>query len=224
MDPRPRVIVALSDATERAAVADWLSADGFEPVPRSTPQSAIDDVQLGRFDAMVADEGPATRVGLPALVLARNSTALTILIGEGEAKGKAVTGHIAYLARPIDRVTLICFVSMAIQERGPVRRSVRKPVNRFDVLVNGVPSHIVDVSAEGVRVEVPRDHRGVGLPHFTVQVPLVGVTITARRMWSSPSSRRMIAYGGALTPSRPSVQQGWQAFIDIVPVVGQRQA
>lgn len=173
---------------------------------------------------MVADESLAARVGLPALVLARNRTALTILFGDGEAKGKAVTGHIAYLARPIDRVTLICFVSMAIHDRGPARRSARKPVNRFDAFVNGVPSHIVDVSTEGVRVEVPRDHRGLGQPHFTVQVPLVGVTITARRMWSSASSKRMVAYGGALTQNRPSVQQGWQAFIDLVPVMGQPRA
>ena len=43
---RPRVIVSLPNATEAAAIAAWLRADGFEPVPRSTAQAAANETLL----------------------------------------------------------------------------------------------------------------------------------------------------------------------------------
>jgi hypothetical protein len=126
-----------------------------------------------------------------------------------------------YLSRPIDRAMLMCFVAMAILESRPSRRSIRKPVNYFEAIANGVTSQIVDVSAEGLRLEVPHDARSTLPPFFTVRVPLVGVAVTVQRMWTQSSRAKKASswYGGALSNNRASIAQAWRAFVDTVPVM-----
>jgi CheY-like chemotaxis protein len=224
MTARPRVIVALPDSAEGAAVADWLSTDGFEPVRRPTPRAAVDEIQSRAFDLVIADAALALGSGLHTLARARNPLPPTILIGDASGTGsKGASGQTICLTRPIDRATLACFVSMAILDRRPLRRSTRKPVNRFDAFVNGMPSHIIDVSAEGLRLELPRDTRTALPPHFTVRVPLVGIAITAQRMWVRSSTGRASTmwYGGALSQNRPSTERAWRAFVDTIPVIGE---
>jgi hypothetical protein len=222
MSNRPRVLVALPDLTESAAVADWLSDDGLEPVRRSSPRAAAEDIQAKPFALMIADAGWAASAGLPALLRGHNPQSFSLLIGDTPA-GAATGGHVSYLSRPLDRAALSCFVWMEINDRRPFRRSIRKPVNRFEAIVNGVPSHIVDVSSDGLRLEMPRDNRIALPPAFTVRVPLMGVAIVAQRMWMRTASNRGVWYGGALAPNRPSAAQGWRAFVDMVPVVGEKR-
>jgi hypothetical protein len=216
---RPRVIVSLPNATEAAAVADWLRSDGFEPVHGSTPQGAADQM-LAPFALLIADY---THRRL--LMQSRGYKQLipTILIGNAAtaSSGDTLGAQTMYLSRPIDRAMFTCFVAMAILESRPVRRSIRKPVNRFDAVANGVPSHIVDVSLEGMRLEVSRDGRSALPPIFTVRVPIVGVSMTVQRMWAHSSSRRdsSIWYGGALSQNRAIVNQAWRIFVDNIPVV-----
>ena len=148
----------------------------------------------------------------------------TILIGNAAtaSQGDALGAQTMYLSRPIDRAIFTCFVAMAMLESRTVRRSIRKPVNRFEAMVNGMPSHIVDISAEGLRLEMSRDGRSALPPYFTVRVPLVGVAVSVHRMWAQSASRRRessIWYGGALSQNRASITQAWRAFVDSVPVM-----
>jgi hypothetical protein len=210
--------VSLSNPTERTAVADWLQADGFEPVPRSTAQAAAAETLLP-FALLIGDvshrqlllqqrgRGPQT----PAILIGNAATA-----SQGDALGPQVT----YLSRPLDRAVLMCFVAMGILEARPVRRSARKTVTPFEAVAEGIPGHIVDVSLEGLRLEVPRDRRSALPPYFTVRVPLVGVAVRVQRMWTHSSARRdaTIWYGGALAGNRPNIIQAWQTFVDTVPV------
>jgi len=225
MADRPRVIVALPDSAEGAAVADWLSADGFDPVRRPSLRAAADEMRARTFDLVIADATLAVHIGLHTKGRALSPLAPTIVIGDAAAapQAKGVSAQTIYLTRPIDRAMLTCYVSMAIFDGRPTRRSVRKSVNRFDAVVNGVPSHIVDVSAEGLRLELSRDRRAVLPPHFTVRVPLVGVAVTVQRMWArSPLSRASTMwYGGALSQNRASVEQAWRAFVDTIPIIGE---
>jgi hypothetical protein len=112
-----------------------------------------------------------------------------------------------------------CFVSMAILDTRPTRRSMRKLVNRFDAVVNGVPSHIVDVSIEGLRIEVAGERRAALPPYFTVRVPLVGVAVTVQRMWTRSSMKRNSAiwYGGALSQNQVALNEAWRRFVDTIP-------
>jgi hypothetical protein len=216
---RLKVIVSLPNATEAAAVADWLRSDGFEPVLRPTPQAAAAEM-AAPFALLIADDSHRR-----LLIQSRSLNPLTpaILIGNAAtaSSGNALGAQTMYLSRPVDRAMFTCFVAMAILDSRPVRRSIRKPVNRFDAVANGVPSHIVDVSLEGMRLEVSRDGRSALPPFFTVRVPIVGVSMTVQRMWTHLSARResSVLYGGALTQNRAIVTQAWRIFVDNVPTV-----
>jgi hypothetical protein len=85
-----------------------------------------------------------------------------------------------FLERPVDHATFVCTVTMALMDSRCERRSPRRSVIAFEALVNGVPSHIVDVSNEGVRLELPRE-RALARPHFVLRVPMVGVGVTVQR-------------------------------------------
>ncbi len=220
MADRPRIIIALSDLTESATVADWLTADGFEPVERPSPGAAREEMQSRAFDLLIADTTLAFRGGLIATGRGRNPLTPTVVIGDTEECTSAI-GRNMYLSRPVEPAMLACTVSMAMVEGRPVRRSERKSVNRFDAIVNGVPSNIVDLSREGVCLEMPRDRRTVPPPYFNVRIPLIGLTVTVQRMWAKPrlsNGRTETTFcGGALAQNQAKVEQAWKAFVDNVP-------
>ena len=211
------MIVSLPNPLEATAVADWLLADGFNPVKRSTPQAAADEMILP-FALLIAD---VSHRRLLMQSRGRNPLMPTILIGNAatSTSGDTLGAQTMYLSRPIDRAMFTCFVAMAMLDSRPVRRSVRKSVNRFDAVANGVPTHIVDVSLEGLRLEMTRDKRAALPPYFTVRVPLVGVAVTVQRMWTQSAARHepSVWYGGALSQNRSAIIQAWRTFVDTVP-------
>jgi len=220
---RPRVLIALPNSVEAELVAKRLADDGLEPVKRSTPESATAEIRSARYDVLVADAALAFRSSLHILVRARNPQAVTILVGDVAVAGQGdpSSGQTIYLARPLDAPTVSCFVSMALIDGRPVRRSPRKRVSRFDASANGIRLHIIDVSTEGLRLEVPRDSRTVLPPFFNLRIPIVGVSMTVRRMWThtSQSQPSTVWYGGALSHNRVAVDQAWRTFVDTVPAL-----
>ena len=220
---RPRVLVALPDPTEGATVCDWLTANGFEPLHRTTPSAAAADMQARAIQLLIADASWAVGTALQSVTRSRGQLVPTILIGDAiERRAAAVNAQTMYMTRPIEPAVLSCFVSMALMDDRPVRRSPRKEVKRFDALVNGMPSGIINVSPEGLRLEVPRARRATLPPYFAVRVPLVGVAIIAKRMWTmSPSKQGSTIFcGAALSHNRASSEERWRAFVDTVPIVG----
>jgi len=221
---RPRIIISLPDSAECATVAEWLLADGFEPVRRPTPQAAADEMRDRPFALLIVDADHAFKRGLHPPAEARHVP--TIVIGGSAAGSSAegISGQTVYLTRPIDRAVFGCFVSMAILDNRPARRSTRKLVNRFDAVVNGVPSHILDVSFEGLRLEVAGERRAALPPYFTVRVPLVGVAVTVQRMWSRSAAKRhpAIWYGAALSQNRIAINEAWRRFVDTVPAASDK--
>jgi hypothetical protein len=222
---RPRVIIALPDAIECGSVADWLVAEGFEPVRRSSPAAAAEEMQARAFDLLIADVAFAFQGGLHAAGLRRNRLTPTVVIGDFAAaeQCEAVNQRAMFLTRPVERALLVCTVSLAILDGRPIRRSTRKLVRRFEAVVNGVPSHIIDVSNEGLRLEMPRDGRSsVPPPHFSVLVPLLGVAVFVQRIWARtlPDEGRTEATwcGGVLKQNGARAERAWRALVDAIPV------
>jgi len=222
MAGRPRVIVALPDWTEGSLVANWLSENQFEPVHRSTMEAAASEIRTRPFNLIIADASWAVSNVFQTPARGCNTTAPNILIGNAtDRRATAMDGQAMYLTRPIELAVLSCFVSMALMEDRPVRRSPRKTVQRFDALINGEPAAIVDVSAEGFRLELPRTRR-LPPPYFGVRIPLVGVAIIASRRWAmSPSKDASKTWCGAALSYNPSgAEEAWRSFVDTVPLVG----
>jgi hypothetical protein len=225
MANRFRVVVAVPNPVESASLADWLLADGFEPVIRPTPQAIAEELRTRTVALVIADALLFRSTLLQAQLRASAPLTPTMLIGDDglTPQREDASSQIITLARPIDRAMFGCFVSMAIMDGRPARRSVRKPVNRFDAVANGVPSHIVDVSAEGLRLEVPRDRRAVLPPYFMLQVPLAGIAVTVQRMWTGSASNgaTTVWYGGAVAQNQPRVAENWRRFVDTLPQAAQ---
>jgi hypothetical protein len=226
MAERPRVVIALPDSAESATVSEWLLTEGLEPVRRPTVKAAADEMSARPFDLLIVDALFALRHGLHAGPRGRNPLTPTVVIGDSTAVGAdALRRRAMYLNRPVDRAILVCTVSMAILDGRPTRRSPRKPVNRFNAIVNGVPSHIIDVSNEGLRLEIPPGRRSTPPPYFNVRVPDMGVGVIVQRMWARtwPTQGRLdvLRCGGALSQNRLAAEQGWRHFVDTIPVSGE---
>jgi hypothetical protein len=128
-----------------------------------------------------------------------------------------------FVARPVDRATFVCSVSMALVDGRTPRRSPRKAVGRCAVTVDGVPSYLIDVSNEGLRLDLPRQGGHSPAPLFVVHVPVLGVALSVQRVWVSsppPSVRSASAWCGA-TLARNSMrsEHSWRAFVASIPGV-----
>jgi AmiR/NasT family two-component response regulator len=221
----PRIIVALPNAIESATIADWLGTNHYEPVRRPDSRSAAREMHARDFDLLVADAAFAIGDGLLTVSRQRNPSMPIVVIGDSADAdlSDAVSHHAMYLERPLERATLLCTVMMAILEGRPSRRSERKIASRFEAVVNDVPSHIIDASYHGLRLQMPA--RGVaGLPpYFNVRVPLIGVAVKVQRVWArtAPSQATPAIWcGAALSANGPANEQRWRGFVDMLPVVG----
>jgi hypothetical protein len=122
-----------------------------------------------------------------------------------------------YLGRPVERATLMCTITMAMMDERPVRRSPRKNVDRFEAVVDGTRSNIIDVSPEGLRLEIPADRRSAPPPFFSVRVPVIGVALIVQRMWAIRRSAAISWYGGELARNSSRAEQAWRDFVDAIP-------
>jgi CheY-like chemotaxis protein len=225
MTGRPRIVIATPDRAECEVLADWLTADGYEPIRAVNLRAAADEIQSHSFDLLVADHAFAFRGGLHATSRGRtcNPHMPTVIIGESDQAARAVAArhHTMYIERPVERAAFVCMVSMVIMENRPIRRSMRKAVPGLEAMVDGVAFRVLDVSNEGLRLEAPRRHRAVLPPYFNVRVPLIGVALTIQRVWISiPSGfprTDVASCGGALVDDSQRGSEAWRAFVDALP-------
>ena len=224
MASRPRIIVASPHTVESNTVSDWLTSEGFEPVRISTLERVMEEIRDRALDALVIDRILACKPGQQTIgaVRARNSKTPIVVIGDDDSSAEAqvLARGATYVTRPLDRVSFTCTVSMAVMETRPERRSLRKRVNRLDAVVEGVPAHLIDISNEGLRIEVPRLRKAPAPPPvFNVKVPLLGVVVLARRMWASnlPATQEAVWYGAELSGNNAKVQMAWRTLVDTIP-------
>ena len=221
---RQQVIVATPNADEGEALAAWLDDEGFEPLPKPTLKSVSEAVAVQPFDLAIVDAGFVSCGGLRPFGLARFRDTPVIVLGDA-ADGSACAAfgtQMMFLERPIDHATFICTVTMALMEGRLDRRSPRRAIRPFEATVNGVKSYIIDVSREGVRLELPRD-RPMVTPQFALRVPLIGVGVSVQRVWvrvpRPDENLRVMWCGGELGRNTVLADQAWQRFIDTVAPV-----
>jgi hypothetical protein len=219
MSVRPRIAVASPLAAECTFLADWLTAEGFEPFRLSSHVRLAEELRARAFDLLVVDAG-LTAVAINA-VRARNPQIPIVVLGPADAaaEAQAIGRGAVYLTRPADRTLFICTISMAIMESRPERRSERKRA-RLDVVVQGVLSRVVDVSREGLRVEIPRTKNTAPPPPvFDVKVPMLGVSLNVRRLWTAapPQAFGAVWYGGELSQNSRRAELAWLTLVEALP-------
>jgi len=215
MSFRPRIVVGTPHSAESKTVTEWLFAEGFEPVRLTDAARLTEELSQARLDLLAVDASFA-----PAAIetVRPHHPQLPIVVfGDADraAEARARACGAVYLIRPLARDLLVCTVSLAISEPRPLRRSERKPT-RLLVVAHGVPSQIIDVSKEGLRLELPK-RGGVPPPIFDVQVPMLGMALNVRRLWSADAPalvRDGVWYGGELSNNSRRVELAWFTLVD----------
>jgi hypothetical protein len=145
------------------------------------------------------------------------------VIGDADAEAETDAGRrgASYLVRPIERAGLLFAVTLALAEGRPMRRSPRKRVSPFPVKIDGVASRVLDVSHEGVRIEIARAHRSALPPHFTLRVPDFNVAVMVQRVWvnTTVGASAQICCGGTLTHNPARSAASWRSLVDLTPSV-----
>jgi len=211
---RPRVAVSFRPAQDSRTIADWLREDGFEPVALSSPARLEQELTQSGVNVLVVDA--AFAVAAINAVRARHPLLPIVVVGDTDpfAEAYAKTRGALYLTRPLDRVVFACTMAMIAADTLPVRRSERRPT-RLQVVVHGTASQIIDVSKEGMRIEMMR-RQVVPPPIFDVVVPMLGVKINVRRMWTAnaPRPAGAVWYGAELSTNSTRAQLAWQTLVD----------
>ena len=223
MAARPRIGLALPIPGERAAFLEWLVTAGYDPVPMLDVESVARELETNGFEALIADL-EVVRVA-DALHLLRNlgKNRPLIIIGDEDpvAQADAHRRKANYLARPVHKELALLALSLALAEGRPARRSLRRPVARIPASVDGVESRILDISYDGIRLEVPEKHRTLLPPSFNVRVPLFRVSVLVQRVWVnaplSSGSDKGVWCGVALRRGPASVGEAWRNFVDHAP-------
>lgn len=216
-----RIGVACPIAGERAAFLEWLNLAGYEPVPMLSVESLARDMATKPIEALIADVSLVSAADLPRIVKQLGYNRPLILVG---ARGQAieeVPRDATWMERPVTQETLLLSVALGLAEGRPARRSPRKLVPRLLSSIDGVTSKIVDVSTEGVRLEIAGESPSVLPPYFILQVPAFGVAARVKRVWVAMPGAGNLWCGGIIERpvARPKATP-WQSFVKTAPSGG----
>ena len=112
----------------------------------------------------------------------------------------------SWITRPATKDTFTLSIALALAEGRPARRSPRQVVPKLLATIDGVASKIVDVSDEGVRLEIPTGASAALPPFFMLKVPAFGVAAKVKRVWVAhawPGPHRGAAGSSSGLPRRP---------------------
>lgn len=212
-----KVGVACPNTGERAAFQEWLTLAGYEPVPMLTLESLSRDLVARPFEALVADVALVAKPDFPRLVKTLGPNRALILVGNPDQAIEEVPRDATWMDRPVTREVFLLSVALGLAEGRPARRSPRKLVPKLLSTIDGVSSKVVDVSMEGVRLEVTGASPAVLPPVFTLKVPGFGVATKVKRVWVANPGKGSVWCGGILEKPNEKTSAIWQKFIATAP-------
>lgn len=220
---RTKIAVACRSRAERAAVTEWLEAGGYHAVPIFDAATPARELEALAFEVMVIDAELMSVGALMHVARYRATPKPVIVVGDADpdAEIEAERRGASYMVRPIERAALLFAVTLALAEGRPTRRSPRKPLPGVPAAADGVSSRIVDVSYEGVRLELPAKDRGALPPFFTLRVPLLNAAVLVQRVWVgtglNPATSGVLWCGAALARNPQRSEIAWRSLVDQGP-------
>ncbi len=214
------VVVPTPDMSE--SLAAWLGASEYATTVVRDYGTARSEIDLSPPDLLVAEIKLGSYNGLQLAIRLRSRRLHTpvVLIGHADPvlKAEATRHQAAYLTPPLSEDVLLATIRRQGEDYRPSRRSPRKRVPMLDAIVDSVHARIVDVSYEGLRLEVT-DPGGPAIPpYFMVQIPTFNLTCRAQRVWTSPSPDESgLSCGATLVGEDPANAVAWRALVDAVP-------
>ena len=216
-----KIGVACPIPGERAAFLEWLTIAGYEPVPMLNLDS-IGREHSRPIEALIADVSLVSKSELPRLVKLLGPNRPLILTGAPEAAIEEVPRDATWMDRPVTRDTFLLSIALGLAEGRPSRRSPRKLVPNLMSSIDGISSKVVDVSAEGVRLEIVGASPASLPPQFTLKIPGFGVAAKVKRVWVAMPAHGSVWCGGILERQTDKSIATWQKFLANAPQMGQQ--
>lgn len=217
-----RIGVACPIPGEHAAFLEWLSAAGYEPVPMLTLDLLARDLSMRPVEALIADVSLVPAVDLPRLIRILGANRPLIVVGEAANALEVVPRDVSWIDRPVTRDNFLLSVALALAEGRPARRSPRKRVAALAAQIDGVSSKVMDVSTEGVRIELTGAAPAVLPPYFTLRVAAFGVATRVKRVWVATPGQGSLWCGGIIEQGQPArAEAAWSHFIELAPATGE---
>lgn len=217
MSNKVRIGVACPIPGERAAFLEWLSAAGYEPAPMLDLDCMARDLGARPVEALIADAALVPAIELPRVVRLLGANRPLILVGAAGTGPEAVPRDATFVERPVTKDTFLLLVALAFAEGRPARRSPRKFVPKLPSTIDGVAAKVMDVSAEGVRLEVCAGQTAALPPYFTLRVAGFGLAIKVKRVWVAMPPRGSMWCGGVVEKPLPKTKTIWRTFVETAP-------
>jgi hypothetical protein len=215
-----KVGVACPIPGERAAFLEWLTLAGYEPVPMLNLED-ISRESSRPIQALIADVSLIPKADLPRVVKLLGANRPLIVVGPHGDAIEDVPRDATWIDRPVTRDTFLLSVALGLAEGRPARRSPRRLVPKLMSSVDGISAKIVDVSVEGVRLEIVGSTPAALPPYFTLKVPGFGVAAKVKRVWVAMPGQGSMWCGGILEKQTEKSATTWRKFIANAPKTGQ---
>lgn len=216
MASKVRVGVACPIPGERAAFIEWLETAGYEPVPMLDLDS-VRDFAARPIEALISDSRFVPVTELPRIVKFLGPNRPLLLVGAPGTGPEVVPRDATWIDRPATKDTFLLLVALALAEGRPARRSPRKFVPKIMSTIDGVAAKVMDVSAEGVRLEVCEVQTAALPPYFTLRVPGFGLAIKVKRVWVATPPAGAMSCGGIVDKPLPKMKTSWKTFVENAP-------
>jgi DNA-binding response OmpR family regulator len=197
----------------RASEHDVIVAAGFEAaihvLDHACPDLLITQVRLGAFNGLhLVIRSHVDHLPMRAILL--DSVYDAVLERDAQRHGAA------YLVEPVGAAALLEEVSQKLAEISPERQWPReRPPGTLVVHVAERPARVVDLSYDGVRLELPQS--GDDVPsRFAVTVPGHGVVIRVRPVWTHRAPSGWLGCGAQLSETNPRTRAKWRRLVDSV--------
>lgn len=211
-----RVGVSLADEAEQQMAVGGLRDADMAPhvlTERAVLAGEVRDLYL---DCVVVDAALIERGALGGL--RRHDTRLPV-VAVADPSSTASTmlrrRNVVVVERPLDAQALTLAVALAHGEGRQARKRTRKPTGRFPARVGQAVADLLDVSDEGLRLEIDRADAARLGPQFRLQVPMVALDVTVRRVWVGRGRGDRVQCGAVLLGPSPSQQHAWARVLDL---------
>jgi hypothetical protein len=216
-----RIGVACPVTGERAAFLEWLTLAGYEPMPMLDIDTVGRDLGTRPIEALIADVSLVSANDLPRIVKALGQNRPLVLVGHPKDAIEEAPCYATWIDRPVTRDIFLLSVALALAEGRPARRSPRKMVPRLLSSIDGVTSKIVDISLEGVRLEITGASPAALPPYFTLRVPSFGVAAKVKRVWVAMPAQGSMWCGGIVERQPEKNAAAWNKFVANAPGGGE---
>jgi hypothetical protein len=208
--------IACAVPSERAAFMAWLAAAGYQPVPMRDLRSLAHDLERQPIEALVASAQVVSQVGLAAVLKILTSNRPLVVVGRLDGCPPELRRRASWLDWPTSPDALALGVALALVEGRPLRRSGRKSVLYLPATIDGVASQVVDVSDEGVRLQLRNTTPLTLPPYFTLRVEAFGVAAVVQRAWIARAEARTMVCGGRIQQHLPR-SKTWTHLVAMAP-------